>query len=400
MAKQNRLLTAFWVACMLLTGTVNTLTMKIQFTISSVDKNGDEKLFQKPWFGTLNMLSAMFMVLMVEQLFVGCTLCRKQPTPMEPLLQDDQAVSKKGSKTWGQKVILVAIPAAFDLLATALSCIGIMYLPASVWQMLRGSALVFCALQSVCFLKRRMYAFNWIGLTICVVGITTVGVANVLGGNSESADSDKGPDMATLLFGMGLTLMGQIVQAAQVIAEEWLMKDVDLPSVQIIGFEGFWGVLMMFVIVYPLLWFLPGHDGGHAEDPVDTAVMLSNSAPLMACVFTYLVSCGTFNITGIQVTAALSAVHRMMLDASRTIVIWAFGLWVHYCMDPNSLFGESWNSGSPIQLVGFAILVVGQAIYGEVIKLPGLSYPPTTPAASHASPSAGLFLASPLPREA
>jgi len=39
------------------------------------------------------------------------------------------------------------------------------------------------------------------------------------------------------------------VQAAQVIAEEWLMKDVDLPSVQIIGLKGFWGLLMMVVIV-------------------------------------------------------------------------------------------------------------------------------------------------------
>lgn len=35
-------------------------------------------------------------------------------------------------------------------------------------------------------------------------------------------------------------------------------------------------------------------------------------------VLIYLFSCGTFNITGIAVTGALSAVHRMMLDASRT----------------------------------------------------------------------------------
>jgi len=401
MAKQNRLLTAFWVSCMLLTGTLNTLTMKIQFTINSVDKNGDDKLFQKPWFGTFNMLSAMFFVLVVEQLFTGCTLFRKQTNQMAPLLEEAAAV-KKESKTWGQKVVLVAIPAFFDLLATAFCCIGIMYIPASVWQMLRGSALVFCALLSVCFLKRKMYAFNLIGLALCVVGITTVGLASVLGAQSEGAGSDQGQDIGTTLYGMGLVLLGQVTQAAQVIAEEWLMKDVDLPSVQIIGFEGFWGLLMMIVIVYPVLWVLPGNDGGHVEDPYDTAVMLSNSLPLMACVVTYLFSCGTFNITGIQVTAALSAVHRMMLDASRTMVIWAFGLYVHYCMDPNSKFGESWNSGSYIQLLGFAVLVVGQAIYGEVLKLPGLHYPPVTPAmqASVGSPAAAAYLASPLPREA
>ena len=36
---------------------------------------------------------------------------------------------------------MVAVPAASDLLATALAAIGIMYIPASVWQMLRGAYL-------------------------------------------------------------------------------------------------------------------------------------------------------------------------------------------------------------------------------------------------------------------
>merc|ERR1712227_305840 len=96
---------------------------------------------------------------------------------------------------------------------------------------------------------------------------------------------------------------------------------------------------------------LPGSDGGHVEDPIDTAVMVSNSVPLMCCVVTYLISCGTFNITGIQVTAALSAVHRMMMDASRTMVIWAFGLYYHYAVDSDSKFGEELNDYSSIQLV-------------------------------------------------
>merc|ERR1712187_177342 len=219
-----------------------------------------------------------------------------------------------------------------------------------------------------------------------------------MGGDDASGQADVG----TLVFGMGLTLFGQVVQAAQVIAEEWLMKDVDLPSVQIIGFEGLWGILMMFLVVYPVLWLLPGSDGGHAEDPIDTIVMLSNSGPLMCCVITYLISCGTFNITGIQVTAALSAVHRMMMDASRTMVRWAFGLYVHYQVSSSSKFGESWNDYSYMQLVGFAVLVVGQSIYGGVLKLPVFRYPTLPPAdpATFVSPAASMALASPLPREA
>ena len=55
------------------------------------------------------------------------------------------------------------------------------------------------------------------------------------------------------------------------------MKDVNLPAVEIIGFEGIWGVLMMVVLVYPALWFIPGPDHGHQEDLVDTLVMFYNS---------------------------------------------------------------------------------------------------------------------------
>merc|ERR550525_1850631 len=182
-------------------------------------------------------------------------------------------------------------------------------------------------------------AFNWLGLFPCVIGIVTVGAANVLGASGDDNTQSVGnQDVGDIIYGMTLVLLGQIVQAAQVIAEEWLMKDVDLPSVQIIGFEGFWGITMMFFLVYPILYMLPGEDGGHVEDPIDTAVMLSNSSGLCCCVCLYLFSCGTFNITGIQVTAALSAVHRMMMDASRTMVIWAFGLYIHYYYDANSKF--------------------------------------------------------------
>jgi hypothetical protein len=45
------------------------------------------------------------------------------------------AGEEKGRK---RKIAMVAVPAASDLLATALAAIGIMYIPASVWQMLRG----------------------------------------------------------------------------------------------------------------------------------------------------------------------------------------------------------------------------------------------------------------------
>eukprot|EP00930_Biecheleria_cincta_P093883 TRINITY_DN8453_c0_g1_i1.p1 TRINITY_DN8453_c0_g1~~TRINITY_DN8453_c0_g1_i1.p1 ORF type:complete len:400 (-),score=67.57 TRINITY_DN8453_c0_g1_i1:526-1725(-) len=384
-----------FVAGMLLTGTLNTLTTKILFTLSTMGINGESEVFRKPWFGTWNMLFAMSLVLATEKL-IAC-LCRRSGNKGRGLLEPEDTLGGH-TKTYRQKIFLVAIPAACDLLATAFACIGIMYIPASVWQMLRGATIIFAAIASIIFLGRKLLCFNWLGLFLCVVGVTTVGLANM----SSAADSGGSTkDSASLAFGMTLTLLAQVVQALQVIAEEFLMKDVDLPAAEIIGWEGIWGCLMMIFIVYPMLWILPGDDHGHMEDVQDTLVAVSNSSQVICVVALYLVSCGTFNITGIAVTGALSGVHRMMLDASRTMVIWSFGLFVHYRVDKHSPFGEVWTSNSYIQLVGFFVLVTGQAVYGEVLRVPGLWYPPSQDLEMDAmiSPSAALHMASPLPRE-
>mmetsp|Transcript_63213 Transcript_63213/g.150755 ORF Transcript_63213/g.150755 Transcript_63213/m.150755 type:complete len:410 (+) Transcript_63213:102-1331(+) len=393
---------AFYVLGMLATGTLNTITVKVQFTMQSIGVGGHVQTFQKPWFGTWNMMEAMALVGLCE--WIGRCLSKPPSDKEVPLIDKAPASSGPGAQvSYRKKALLVSVPAAFDLLATALCCIGMLYIPASVWQMLRGSALVFTAIFSIIFLHRRMRAYQWFGICFCVVGVVCVGMANVLGeeeasgsDSSGSSDGSDGNGTSMLMFGMFLVLMGQVVQAAQVIAEEYLMKVVDLPGMQVVGLEGFWGLLMMILVVYPALMILPGADHGHQEDIVDTLVMLQNNPNLLLVVGLYLFSCGSFNAFGIRITGYLSSVHRMMLDASRTTLIWGFGLFVHYRVDPDSAFGEVWTVYSYLQLLGFVIIIFGQATYAEVIRLPFFTYP-AADVFMIPSPSAAMNLSSPLP---
>jgi drug/metabolite transporter (DMT)-like permease len=359
-----------------------------------MNKDGVMAIFSKPWFATLNMLLAMALVGVVDK---AIRMCSPSPAKSSGPDMDYAALPAEDSSkalSYRSKVLMVAWPAWFDLLATAFCCMGMLYIPASVWQMLKGGSIIFCGIFSVTFLKRKLYAFHWLGLITVVLGLATVGLSNVLG-NSQQPNSG---DSASLLFGMSLVMLGQVVQAAQVIAEEFLMKDVDLRAMEVVGWEGFWGTLMMVVFVYPFLWAMPGADHGHLEDVVDTFTMINNSAPLFFLVLVYLCSCGTFNASGIAVTGALSATHRMMMDASRTSVIWLFGLTVHYKIDASSPYGEAWTSYSFLQLIGFLVLVVGQGIYGEMIKVPGLSYPPPAIDEKQFASPGSLHVATPLPR--
>lgn len=404
-------LIALYVGGMLLFGSLNTVTIKIQLTLESVgyDATRGEHIFQKPWYSTFNMFLGMAMAMWIQQccIFFRCKT-RGQTDLSEPLADTCRGATEEGSLdsgnglTYNQKVVLVFIPAGFDLLATGLCAVGMMYIPASVWQMLRGAEIIFAAILAVTCLKRKMHGFNYLGLFLCVVGITCVGTSNVLGGSASPGDGEDDKQthsQGDLILGMGLVILGQVVQAAQVIAEEWLLKDLDLDDIKIIGYEGVWGLLMMTVIIFPLLWILPGNDGGRQEDPIDALYMIRNSSGLVLVISLYLFSCATYNVTGIAVTGALSAVHRTMLEASRTCIIWVFGLAVH-CIDENSPFGEFLTPYSWLQLLGFVVLLFGQAVYGEMVKLPFLTYPPSEPALDQrtfASPGMLKSFGSPLP---
>merc|ERR1719277_780810 len=154
----------------------------------------------------------------------------------------------------------------------------------------------------------------------------------------------------------------------------------------------------MLMIVFPVLYAIPGNDNGHMEDELDSFAMLRSSVPLLIMILVYTFSCCTYNMSGIAVTGALSAVHRVMLEAFRTSIVWVFGLIVHYYFDPASPFGEAWTPYSWIEVLGFIVLMLGQAVYGEMVKIPGLAYPEhKLDEQQLASPGAMRNLASPLP---
>lgn len=237
------------------------------------------------------------------------------------------------------------------------------------------------------------YCYHWIGVLLCVVGISVVGAANMLNAQSgDSGSSDSSPELAML--GMGLVVLAQVVQASQIVAEEKLLKDVRLPPMKIVGYEGVWGSILCLLVVFPISAYAPGEDNNCFEDTVDTFTMIKNSNALHALVWLYVFSCATYNVSGMAVTNNLSAVHRTMLEASRTMGIWLVDLFVHYVIDnpadPQITFGEAWTPYSPLQLLGFFILLCGQSVYGGVIKVPGLFYPPEPPVGKWESPSSVL----------
>lgn len=78
-----------------------------------------------------------------------------------------------------------------DFCATCLQFAGLLMVPASIWQMLRGGTLVIVAIFSVLFLNRKLFRHHILGLFLVVCGITLVGLAAIEGSDPTSDSSEN-----------------------------------------------------------------------------------------------------------------------------------------------------------------------------------------------------------------
>lgn len=171
-----------------------------------------------------------------------------------------------------------------------------------------------------------------------------------------------------------MLLIAQIFSGGQVVSEELLLKGRNVPKSQLVGYEGVWGTVILGAFMLPVMQYLPGSDAGSFENSVDTFEMLKNSTDLQWAVAAYTFSCMTYNLCAVGVTGELSAVHRTMFMALRTLVVWVADLIIH-SVDPLNPLGEAWCVYSWLELLGFVVLVTGQMTYAEIIPVPFMGRP-------------------------
>lgn len=256
----------------------------------------------------------------------------------------------------------------FDLLATALCMMGLRYLDVSVYQLLRGSGIIFVALMKQHVLGDKLYRFQWIGVSWNVVSVALVGGSAILAESHAGGDDGDVTDNAGLaLLGSLLVLCGAFVQALQFVFEEKVMNmdDVAVPPLLLIGMEGVWGTFFCMAILYPIAYFLPGNDHGSYEDPFNTWYMVTQDSTIRWAFIVYFFVILGYNVFAVLVTFLLNSVWHAILDNFRPLSIWLVDLAIYYLIAHGTGdFGEPWRAPySYVQVVGMAVLLYGTAIY-------------------------------------
>jgi drug/metabolite transporter (DMT)-like permease len=333
--------------------------------MESVGMTGEVEKFSYPLFQTFGMFIGMTAGLVMH----FCVLQFKIPFPgYNHAPKTYSAIGNDSIPTW--MYFLLIIPSLFDLVATALCMFGLRYVNVSIYQMLRGSAIVFVAILKQFVLRDTLRSYMWVGVFWNVVSIILVGLTAMLAGSGEEgASAESSP-----LVGVLLILLGALVQSLQYAFEEKVMSmEIAAPPLLLIGMEGLWGSIVCITLLYPAAYFMPGADHGSIENPFNTIAMIQNSTSVQWMFLLYFLCIFAYNVLACLVTFMLNSVWHAILDNFRPITVWGTDLFIFYLITTN--FGESWTIYSWIQLAGMCVLLYGTAVYNAPnsgsIKLTG-----------------------------
>ncbi|CAG8509476.1 19941_t:CDS:2, partial [Gigaspora rosea] len=155
-------------------------------------------------------------------MFIGETLCAyvilicelhrnensiSEPSTTSGLLNTRNDIIEINESIGFAKKYLFFLPAIFII------C-GLIYTSVSIYQMLRGAAILFTGSFSVMFLRRRLYAYHWFSLLLVSLGILVVGLSSVRRSTLEQSNA---------FLGIVYILFAQIFNAAQLVLEEKIM---------------------------------------------------------------------------------------------------------------------------------------------------------------------------------
>ena len=262
--------------------------------------------------------------------------------------------------------------------------IGLKYIAGSIYQMLRGSLILFTSFFSVFFLNHKLSKHNFLGIICVVASLFLIGLALFLFPPDLGPECDKINDNSHNFFlGFILVLIAQIFVAAQYITEEKLMIKYECDPLSVVGWEGVWGCCMYFFVLLifqfikctsPLLnevnfatLLCSKNDIGEyrLEDTVYAVRQLLNNWKLMVYVILFMISTAVSSSLGVIITKLASSPARAVLSTIRTIVVWLFFLLPIVDKCKREVFNF-------MQLIGFVFLILGTCIFNEIIVVPCL----------------------------
>ncbi|CAI2368722.1 unnamed protein product [Moneuplotes crassus] len=307
----------------------------------------DGKQFKHPYFITMTF-------------FLGEALCL-----LFYHLDPRKNTEKERALSKGLRVnsspFLFIIPALLDALRNLLFIIGVMFVPASVSNMMGALVVVLTTILVRIFLKKKYHRHHLLGLICISVGVSFVVVAQFTN-PSRSKDQHSHHE---LIIGITSIVISVLIQAVQFIIEEKLLSNVYVSARRITGWEGIWG-LLFFIIFLSIAQNVQCDNhlchNGVLEDTVLAFTQAAHSPFILISLLLLAVFGCLLNTFGIMITKFASSAHRATISQVKVVLIWIF-----------FLLYSGYGTGEDflvLQFIGFIVLVSGVIIFNEILEIP------------------------------
>ena len=258
----------------------------------------------------------------------------------------------------GAKTFYLALPAIFDIIGTTIMSVGLLFVPASIFQMCRGALVLFVGFFSVIFLNRRLERYQWLALFQVCAGVFLVGLSTVYGSHKgDPAEHDRSA-FATTLLGVFMIVGAQVFSAFQFVSEEHILNQYSIEPIRVAGFEGVFGVSLTSIgIVLAHITYGGSARGRDTTWDVQAGLNTIASSSRVATAFAvFALSIAAFNFFGLSVTRSVSATSRSTIDTCRTLFIWLVSM------------ALGWERFKWLQLAGFVLLVHATLVFNGILR--------------------------------
>eukprot|EP00808_Paulinella_micropora_P006272 g16609.t1 len=249
---------------------------------------------------------------------------------------------------WMPWYVQAAVPSVCNVFKTVMRWGSLLFLSASVTEVLIGSTeLVFALLAARFMQKRDVSCRRWRAVAQIIVGLLVFSVTDVL----EAAHGDGG--YVDILIGIGLVLGQSVFSVLQGLSEEISMQHGHVPALQLMGVEGIYGFILGVILYVPIVM------SGAIKERFPSEI----TTPQLVMAVVWTVSVLLYGIGNILAAAHTSSMTRYIFKTITAFAVWTGGLIIYYtASEPD--FGEAWKiPPSLIQAFGFLVICTGVYIY-------------------------------------
>ena len=343
--------------------------------------------FSHGWFLNLVMFIGESMGIPVFYLFFNKKKSPKENNDEVKYIQGEQQDTTEDEEEEEEKKpeinkFLLAIPGFLDTCSTGLANIGLILLPASIYQMLKGSLIIMTFLMSKFIVKNKHTCDHYVAIPVSTTGVVLVGLSAYLNADEKSDDKGNFSDAKTTLLGIVLMVIAMFILSIQFCFDEHFMRKYSCHPLICIGYEGIFGFFINLFLCF-IFYFIKCGSYEDKEDPpyfvknmctgdndnvwrpeniVFAFRQLINNSLLSILVPITIIFMASFNIFGVSITKYGSATTRTVTDNCRSFLVWIFFLMP---FNQENLI-ETFNV---LQLIGFLLICLGAFIYNGLLKL-------------------------------